>query len=191
MEKVPYVELSDGDAKQTNAMYKCAVSGLCKDDAPTSSCQSWASHGYCDQHPANMLTWCKVTCNLCSSDSCIDNDGNCPAWKKSGACQTHPDVMKNHCLHSCNLCNAPPTQAPTPPTPPPHPPFLRKQLSQHTDPASTTRHRNPIYWKSHCTTNIRSIRKSYRSALCGQVEQMSQLFSFRLCVFRLGVENLP
>ncbi|KAJ7348797.1 hypothetical protein OS493_038999, partial [Desmophyllum pertusum] len=154
--KVPYVELSDGDAKQTNAMYKCAAvmrkraiddfssfkpvpriqkrsSGLCKDDAPTSSCQSWASHGYCDQHPANMLTWCKVTCNLCSSDSCIDNDGNCPAWKKSGACQTHPDVMKTYCLHSCNLCNAPPTQAPTPPTPP-TPPTVPPQTTQPTPP---------------------------------------------------------
>ncbi|XP_058942463.2 zinc metalloproteinase nas-8-like [Pocillopora verrucosa] len=142
--KVPYVELSDGDAQQTNAMYKCNVvmrkraiddfssfrpaprlqkrSNLCKDDADTSSCQSWKSAGYCQNQPDAMHTWCKVTCNLCSSDSCIDRNGNCPAWKQSGACQTDPDIMKDWCLHSCDLCNAPPTQAPTPPTPPPQTP---------------------------------------------------------------------
>jgi len=145
--KTPYVVLSDGDAQQTNAMYKCSSimrkraidsfssfrpapgvqkrSNQCIDRSQR--CDEFKRNGLCSQHADNMLYWCTKTCDLCSSDSCIDKNGNCPMWAQDGHCQSAPGYMLPNCPHSCNVCGGstpPPTQPPAPTTTqaPPLPP---------------------------------------------------------------------
>lgn len=144
--KTPYIVLSDGDAKQTNAMYKCKVvmakraidgfssfrqaprvqnrSNQCIDQAGSGQCAEYKKSGLCKEHADNMMYWCPVTCDMCSSDSCFDKNGNCPMWAKWGHCQSSPGYMIPNCPHSCKACGGstqPPTAPPTtnPPSPPP------------------------------------------------------------------------
>ncbi|CAH3019601.1 unnamed protein product [Porites evermanni] len=148
--KTPYIVLSDGDARQTNAMYKCNVvmakraidrfssfkpaprvqktSNQCTDKS--GRCASYKKNGLCTAHADNMLYWCPVTCDMCSSDSCMDKNGNCPIWAKDGHCQSNPESMNTNCEHSCKVCGGstlPPTaptttQSPSTGQPSPSPP---------------------------------------------------------------------
>lgn len=137
--KTPYVKLSDDDALQARRMYKCSgrkrsvalderierinsdqKQERCEDIAETSECEGWKKSGFCRQHEA-LVYWCKKTCNLCSSDSCMDTKIDCLNWKDSNLCKD--DQVKKDCPHSCGTCgntgtgcNSTPPPATTPST---------------------------------------------------------------------------
>ena len=73
-----------------------------------SSCDNWASLGYCTQtYVAWMTANCKKSCNLCE-DACentYSNDANCETWANLGYCtQTYVAWMSANCEKACNTC---------------------------------------------------------------------------------------
>lgn len=120
--KTPYVKLSDDDALQARRMYKCSgkkrslikedQQERCQDMALTKNCEGWKKAGFCIKHEA-LLYHCKKTCNLCSSDNCMDTKIDCIMWACTGQCTS--DEVKRDCPHSCKTCN---TNLSTPSTQP-------------------------------------------------------------------------
>lgn len=125
--KTPYVKLSDDDALQARRMYKCSAGRnmdvqldekqqadqqeRCADRSSQRDCEGWKKAGFCVKHES-LIYHCKKTCNLCSSDSCMDLKSDCIMWACTGRCSE--DQVKKECPHSCKTCNDT-----TPPTAPP------------------------------------------------------------------------
>jgi len=149
--KTPYVKLSDDDALQARRMYKCSGRSIdaqldekkqadqqerCADRASQRDCEGWKKAGFCVKHDS-LIYHCKKTCNLCSSDSCMDLKIDCIMWACTGRCSE--DQIKKECPHSCKTCNTkPPVPSTTmPPTTPPAttmPPTNLPPTSVHTMP---------------------------------------------------------
>ena len=79
-----------------------------------SSCNAWASYGYCTRTYVNfMRTNCKEACGLCGggggggggSSNCADGNANCPRWASYGYCvRSYVSYMRANCKRSCNVC---------------------------------------------------------------------------------------
>ncbi|XP_068739893.1 zinc metalloproteinase nas-13-like isoform X2 [Montipora capricornis] len=114
--KTPYVRLSDDDALQARRMYKCSgkkrslikedQQERCQDRAATRDCEGWKKAGFCTKHES-LVYHCKKTCNLCSSDSCMDTKIDCIMWACTGQCSS--GNVKKDCPHSCKTCIINPT----------------------------------------------------------------------------------
>ncbi len=75
----------------------------CKDTS--SFCGQWAAVGECDSNPSYMRVQCKVTCHLCQSRECHDEDRErCQAEAAAGMCHTQPERMYNECRWACRWC---------------------------------------------------------------------------------------
>eukprot|EP00795_Rhopilema_esculentum_P001751 gene1751-16235_t len=121
--KQPYIELSDGDAKQTNRMYQC---GTCVDNDSSASCKAWADNNGC-RTSSYVLENCAKTCGspLCDSNAaCVDKSTQCKDWADWGHCALNPTVLWScvkSCVPRCQPVVTPPpvTQAPSTNTPVP------------------------------------------------------------------------
>jgi len=156
--KTPYVKLSDDDALQARRMYKCPGSKRsvifderpqadqrqerCEDRAATSDCESWKKAGFCLKHES-LIYHCKKTCNLCSSDSCMDTKIDCIMLACTGQCSS--DQVKKDCPHSCKTCNTNPTVPPT------APPTTKATTQRPTNLPSTSGPTNPPIPPSNST----------------------------------------
>ena len=75
----------------------------CEDKS--SFCGQWAAVGECDSNPLYMRTNCPVTCHLCQSSRCHDqNESRCKDEARAGLCRTDPDRMFKECRWSCKWC---------------------------------------------------------------------------------------
>uniref|UniRef100_K1R8H4 Astacin n=1 Tax=Magallana gigas TaxID=29159 RepID=K1R8H4_MAGGI len=93
-------ELSFGDVKVLNAMYKCSI------HCPNTICNNG---GYLDQY-------CECICPDGSSDcqqgktrqnpGCtnVANDWKCNIWAKQGECRRRPSWMNENCARACGVC---------------------------------------------------------------------------------------
>ena len=74
-------------------------------DDKSSFCGQWAAVGECDSNPNYMRVNCPVTCHLCQSSRCHDdNTTRCAAEVRSGMCRAEPDRMYRECRWSCKWC---------------------------------------------------------------------------------------
>ena len=72
-----------------------------------SSCNAWASAGYCSHsYVAWMSANCEKACGLCGGTTpCTDSNTNCPYWAGRGYCRhTYVAWMSENCKKSCNNC---------------------------------------------------------------------------------------
>ena len=71
----------------------------------SSFCGQWAAVGECDSNPNYMRTQCPVTCHLCQSAKCHDEDeARCAREAATGQCRAEPDRMYRECRWSCKWC---------------------------------------------------------------------------------------
>jgi len=71
----------------------------------SSFCGQWAAVGECDSNPNYMRANCPVTCHLCQSDACHDEDtAACASEAAAGKCSTDPESMFARCRWTCKWC---------------------------------------------------------------------------------------
>ena len=74
-------------------------------DDKSSFCGQWAAVGECDSNPNYMRANCPVTCHLCQSDKCHDEDEQrCAREAASGQCRSEPERMYRECRWACKWC---------------------------------------------------------------------------------------
>ena len=111
--------LSAIDVRQLNKYYECRGTGTGTKPKPTTrpdpSCQNSylfcsapAITRYCRRTTKEgkwVKKYCKKSCNLCVTRSCIDKNGYCKNWARGGYCTgRHAGYMKANCAKSCKKC---------------------------------------------------------------------------------------
>ena len=77
--------------------------GKCSDTS--SYCGQWAAVGECDSNPHYMKFNCPVTCHLCQSAECHDEDPTkCASLALEGECRRDPEQMYKQCRWACKWC---------------------------------------------------------------------------------------
>jgi len=126
-------DLSFGDIKTVNLMYKCAEKNNCRKrscpgggfqdknckcvspsqykpvwpcENKSSSCSWFVKQGYCDpssQYNSYMMGNCLAACGGCGK-GCADSGSNCAGRARRGECKSNPVQMFGECKKSCGVC---------------------------------------------------------------------------------------
>ena len=77
-------------------------------------CTEWAAENQCTINPGYMLINCRLSCQVCSSESdeqesqtpstCFDLNDRCAEWAANDECSNNPGYMLDNCRLSCDVC---------------------------------------------------------------------------------------